>query len=138
VIPIPDELLAAVCRIPLAIRGWTSPKGAVRESGYADIREQVTPGMVAEYLRRHSELIEAWETYSLDKRTSGGWYFLREPRGWRVGSISVSYPDEEFASAAEACAEFVLREVESIYCALSLRTPLWPKSRNPPHREPAV
>ena len=134
----PDECIASVCRLPLAIRGWTSPKGAVRESGYSSVREELTPETVAAYLRQHPDAIDAWELYSLDKRTSGGWYLLREPGGWRVGSLSVSYPDEAFTSAAEACAAFVLREVEWIYCGLSPRTPLWPKPWKPVHRGSAV
>jgi hypothetical protein len=132
---ISDSALDAVCQIPQAYRGGKSPWAAVRQSGYKTVRDQITPTDLAQYLSRHPQFIEDWELYSLDKRTSGGWYLLRNERGWTVGSVSVSHPDEQFESAAEACAHFVLREVETIFCIVTFRKPRWPKPLRPGHRD---
>jgi hypothetical protein len=123
-----DAALDAVCRIPRVYRGGKSPWAAVRQSGYKAVRDQITPVDFAQYLRRHPEYIEDWERYSLDKRTSDGWYLLRNERSWTVGSLSVSHPDEQFELAAEACGHFILREVETIYCTVPFRRPRWPVS----------
>jgi len=135
---LPEATLDTICRIPEVFRGGKSPRSAVRASGYASIRDQVTPADVARHLEQNPAYIDAWELYSLDKRTSGGWYFVREESGWRVGSVSISYPDEYFESVAEACSQFVLREVEAIYCGFSFRKPLWPRPWQPRHRDRAI
>ena len=135
---VPETALEALCRIPLEIRGWRSPSGAVKRSGYTRIRQDVTPPILAAYLTRHPEYVDQWEMYSLDKRTSAGWYCYREPAGWCVGSLTVSYPDEHYGAAADAFAEYILREVEAIHCSLNWRKPLWPKPWIPKHRDRAV
>lgn len=52
--------------------------------------------------------------YSDDKRTSGGWYFLRRGHRWIVGRLeSQPRPDErEYDSQFEACAHFILLELD--------------------------
>ena len=111
---------------------------AVRQSGYAAIRDDITPENLARVFALKPDYIEDWYEYSLDKRTRGGWYLVRNERGWTVGSLSVAYPDEQYVSASEACANFALREIETIYCSLSFRKPKWPRPWKPVHRDRAI
>jgi hypothetical protein len=72
------ERFGPICRIPLELqRTGASVRDAVRASGYAALRGGFSPRELADYLRQHPELVEAWAAYSEDKRaaragTSGG------------------------------------------------------------------
>ena len=145
---IPDSSLDALCRLAQTSLGV--PRN-IRACGYPAIRDRVTPTDVTAHLERHPEYLRAWQNYSMDKRTSGGWYLeqrvesghwlltrgwsTRSPEfTWRVGSLTLPNPDQYFTSAASACGEFILREVEFWYCLLTFRTPRWP-ARDTPERE---
>jgi hypothetical protein len=133
-----DTVLDAICTIPRAYRGGKSALAAVRQSGYAVVRDDITPADIARHFELHPAYVEDWCLYSLDKRTSGGWYLVRDDHGWTVGSLSVSYPNELYDSGAAACANFALREIETIYCTLSFRKPKWPLPWTPLHRDGAI
>jgi hypothetical protein len=109
------DRLEPICRIPDALR-WRSLRDLVAETGYRDLRPTLTGKEIAAYLARHPGLVLKWLRYSEDKRTSGGWYLLHPSTGWVVGRLTG--PDKErelrFATGPEACAEFILRELDSV------------------------
>ena len=83
------------------------------ESGYVEKPELVTKESLIEHLTTNPNLVKEWENYSSDKRVGQGWYFIKDKSQWTVGYSSV--PSQErrqtFASAFEACAEFIIHEL---------------------------
>ena len=69
---------------------------------------------VVTYLHEHPELPEAWSRYSADKRMSQGPYLqLGTPS--QVGFFAGGYRDvSSYDDPAEACADFLWREVERL------------------------
>ena len=112
---ISSDQLDPICRIPEALPG-RALRDLVTETDYRDLRPTLNRKDVADYLARHPTLVLEWLKYSEDKRTSGGWYLLHPSTGWVVGRLAG--PDEErelrFGSGPEACAEFILRELDSV------------------------
>lgn len=109
------RVTAKVCEIPVTYnRGNVSMVKVLQESGYLDAYRQLTTELVASHLRRHPELIEGWIRMSEDKRGGSGWYLLETSES----SLELGhYPDgprQVFADRITGCAEFILREAESI------------------------
>jgi hypothetical protein len=64
-------------------------------------------------LRKEPALVEAWKSYSGDKRTSEGPYFSRtgDPLDFEVGSYADGYKDvRDYADGLAACADFIYCE----------------------------
>jgi hypothetical protein len=110
-----SDQLDQICHIPEAL-----PRRSLRElvadSRYRDLRSALNRDDIAAHLARHPRLVLEWLRYSADKRASGGWYLLHPSSGWVVGRLAG--PDEErelrFGTGPEACAEFILRELDSV------------------------
>lgn len=104
--------------IQFKARGDVSMVQLMRESGFAESPDALTPSAVSDYLRQHVHLVEAWVTLSEDKRTNSGWYIRRT----LDGSFEVGYypdgPRLSFGDRMQACAEFIVREARAIsaYC----------------------
>jgi hypothetical protein len=60
-------------------------------------------------LRTHPVLIVDWIEYSEDKRTSEGWYILRNGE---IGQVDQATARIRFASIDEAVAAYVVRELD--------------------------
>ena len=112
---ISSDQLDSICRIPQA-RRRRSLRDLVSESGYRELRPTLTREQVADHLARHPGLVLDWLRYSEDKRTSGGWYLLHPSSGWIVGRLEGPEHAREFrfGSGPEACAEFILRELDGV------------------------
>jgi hypothetical protein len=110
-----SDRLDPICRIPEAL-SRRSLHDLVKETGYRDLRPDLSREEIAGYLVKRPGLVLEWLRYSEDKRTSGGWYLLHPSTGWLVGRLAE--PDQEgelhFGSGPEACAEFILRELDSV------------------------
>ena len=113
-----SEQLANICGIAhdSSLRGaGRSLHELIDTSGYRHLRPSLSEGLIADYLAEHPELVAQWSMYSDDKRTSGGWYFLHEADSWVVGRLGPAgnRSDElHFDSASEACARFILLELD--------------------------
>jgi hypothetical protein len=114
--------LDRLCRIPLERAGWRSLARLIREAEYSRLKPWLSQSSVASFLQANERYVTAWEDYSSDKRTSGGWYLQRTARWWRVGRLSHPTEDRYFADGAEACGAYILREVE-------YWSPRWPWQR---------
>ena len=122
---IAEEQLEAICRIPTSLKNQSLSR-AVKTSGFGEFREAITERELAAYLASHPQFINDWEGYSLDKRTTSGWYLVMRGDRWTVGFLGDARPDEWFHSAAEACAAFMLRDIDRVHCSMSFRRRRWP------------
>jgi hypothetical protein len=88
----------------------------VAASAYRELRPTLTRDHLATHLARHPKLVLEWLRFSEDKRTSGGWYLMRPATGWVVGRVGGSERERElrFGSGPDACAEFILRELDDV------------------------
>ena len=109
------DALDAICRIPQSLADH-SLRDLVAETGYRELRPALSQHLVAGYLAGHTKLVLDWLHYSEHKRTPGGWYLMRTPPGWVVGRLGGSEQERElrFGSGTEACAEFILRELDGV------------------------
>jgi hypothetical protein len=92
-----------------------SLRDLLETSGYAAIRPRLTPQAVQDLLTQRPDLAADWVSFSEDKRTSGGWALIKEGDSWVLtGSASTGSPHEKvlFSSVTEACAQYVLRELD--------------------------
>ncbi len=110
-----SDQLDAVCRIPERL-DRKSLRDLVAETSYRELRPALTREDLADYLSRHPGLVREWLRYSEDKRTSGGWYLMHPASGWLVGRHAGPENERElrFGSGPEACAEFILRELDGV------------------------
>ena len=105
------DVIERICRLPVDFRAaWTkSPAQLLEESGLAQRPACLTTTAVESYLREHVDLIEAWRGWSDDKRVPEGWYF----QGLVVGYYP-NGPRETFTDPFQACASFVVREIQDM------------------------
>jgi hypothetical protein len=105
--------VACLCRLPLTFREGTQSARKLVHKSRTDPK-LVTVEAVKAVLDAAPGLIDEWRRWSEDKRTSSGWFLSYEngshvvgyhPRGDRV-----AFPD-----ASSACAEFIVRELRSIW-----------------------
>ena len=113
-VPSPDQL-DAICRIPERL-ARKSLRALAAETSYRELRPALTREKLTDYLSRHPGLVREWLRYSEDKRTSGGWYLMHPASGWLVGRLGGPEDERElrFGSGPEACAEFILRELDGV------------------------
>jgi hypothetical protein len=110
-----DNVVERVCRLPVDFYGGGSRSMVqlVRDSGVKKHPEKLTLDAVRGWIAAHPELIESWLLWSANKRVPSGWYFSRHGARFDVDY----FPAGEtltFADAPTACAEFILREVQSL------------------------
>ena len=124
--PSPDldsmSITVAVCRLPTVFRsmGDRSMADLLAISGYTPGLTPLTRGGLVAVLRGEPTLVEAWLTHSVDKRTPSGWYFSSENASFVVGFYPGG-PRTAFSDPVEACAEFILQEIDPIAELMSRR-----------------
>lgn len=107
------EDVAYLCRLPRLFRGGTdSAHKLVHKSRTRP--EVITVDDIKAVLSTDPQLIDEWQRWSEDKRTSSGWYLESQDGSHVVGSLSRG-DRLEFPDAASACAEFILRELRVIW-----------------------
>ena len=113
-VPSSDQL-DVICRIPERL-GRKSVRDLVAETHYRELRPSLTREDLTDYLSRHPGLVREWLRYSEGKRTSGGWYLMHPASGWLVGRLGGPEKERDlrFGSGPEACAEFILRELDGV------------------------
>lgn len=83
-----------------------------------NLREQyelgtITASAVMSHLRADNSLIDLWLLWSEDKRHTGGGFFYQDSDGSYLVSPNLDTRPRRYESGVEACAAFILREVES-------------------------
>ena len=115
---VPDDLGALrVCEIAQDFRRPGAP--ALRDfidQRYRPTRAQLNAERVVAVLRQNPELVEDWIRFCEDKRTSSGWAFVGGGQaGWKVWQPfpeGEPPPARQHARAAEACADYVITELD--------------------------
>ncbi|MDB5280238.1 MAG: hypothetical protein JWR61_5193 [Ferruginibacter sp.] len=112
-----DDSIEKICSLPLDFKvADKSSFTLLQESKFADFHNDITKQDIVDYLYRHKNLIDKWEIWSEDKRTRG-FYLSLNAGNYSVGSLDKDGKEnffKSFATAEEACAEFILREVSAI------------------------
>jgi len=108
-----------VCSMPRNFKasGNKSMIQLLNESGYGEHKNSIAQDDIMRCLVSRSDLVEDWEVYSEDKRTSAGWYLLHEESVWTVGyarSGGGREKEHKYSSGLEACAVFIINELEQL------------------------
>ena len=113
-----SDALSKVCSMPndFMTSANKSMVQLLKDSGYMWHKDEVTQDEIIKFLKAHPDHTESWEGYSADKRSSTGWYLLREGNIWTVGYFNIGGKEREqrFNSSFEACAVFILNELEEL------------------------
>lgn len=111
-----SDLISKICSIPKDFHTYQNKSifQLFTESGYLEQPKSVTKEKLMEHLASNPDLIQNWENYSSDKHYFPAWYFLQKDSVWIVGYSSVPSQERKqtFTSAVEACAEFILHELD--------------------------
>jgi hypothetical protein len=110
------DVVASVCHIPIEFheRGDVSVVTLLIDSGYPELRASIGVTHIQRYLQAHPDILDAWATYSEDKRCEG-WYFVDDRCAIGADSSCVGTPREQvFGERSEACASFIKHELDSI------------------------
>lgn len=114
------EVIAKLIHLPreFKMRGNVSIFSLLKESGYFEVHNLISPEEIRSALAIEPEYVDEWLAYSEDKRTSQGWYFLRdEGGGYVVGyfnSLSGDKLRTKYVDQLEACTNFIKKEVDTI------------------------
>ena len=101
----------------------------VQSSGILNSPEALNRHAVLQVLLREPSLVDEWQSWSEDKRTDG-WGFQGTDKPYRVFNLSILgrrlnrytlIPEKivvndsiDFEDRTEACAEFIVREIQAI------------------------
>jgi hypothetical protein len=112
--PVSSAQLQSICRVPTD--GRSALDRLITATEYREIRPELTRDVLAEYLARHPKLVFDWLRYSEARRGQGEWQLMHPEGRWIVSRLSGSPAEDElrFGSGPEACAEFILRELDSV------------------------
>ena len=111
-----EECVGKICRIPEDFRtSDKSPYQLAKDSGFLMFSESISTRDIEHNLIKNTKLIDAWQLWSLNKRTWG--YCLTTGKSPAVSAMNQNATvtfNKAFDSNSEACAEFIYREVTSI------------------------
>jgi hypothetical protein len=112
-----DKCVEEICNLPLKFNsGNKSAYTLAKESGFDNYYSVIKTESIREYLRDNDSLLDAWQLWSLNKRTSGG-YFLSFDKTYTYGAIDENGDTifkESYNNKIDACSEFIYHEVLSI------------------------
>jgi hypothetical protein len=110
-----DESIRLICEMPVVFhREEKSAFKILTESGFTPTNKQKQSMEIVDYLKDHRDLIDAWQLWSFDKRTTGGYYLIIEDRTVGTFDPNINYKEKKFSNDIEACAEFIFLEVSNI------------------------
>jgi len=107
----PSELVG-ILRIghETSMRGaGISLKDALARTRYSAVRRTFRAADLIPLIKADPAIARQWVLYSMDKRTSGGWYLTE--RG-EIGKLRRDSNSMQFDSMEEAVAEYVVRELD--------------------------
>lgn len=112
-----QDVFEKICNLPLHFS--VDNKSALTlaiESGFVDSYKDISKKEIEEYLNRNRHLIDAWQTWSENKRTSEGYFLSIGDDKNSVGFYSSGKIifSKEFNTDIGACSEFILKELSNI------------------------
>jgi len=111
-----NYIISKICELPLDIKkGDKSSFQLAEESGFDNNNKERVKSAIKDYINLHSSLINDWQMWSEDKRTSGGFYLIIDKKNI-VGSLDSNFKrnDKEFETPIDACSEYIYLEISSI------------------------
>ena len=107
------EAIQQICSLPAEFhKGRKSAHELVHDTGIDP--EMLSTESVSAVLKSKPALVSDWLQWSEDKRSSPSYYFSSEGNSYVVGH----YPGNdrvEFADPIAACADFIVKEVKTIW-----------------------
>ncbi len=111
-----NDCISKVCNIPVDLnQGDKSAYALAEESDFRSAHQKIEIGDIKSYLQNHNTLIDKWQQWSLNKRTTG--YYLTLEKSYTVGKLNKDGKTvfkKDFTSTVDACAEFIYLEVSQI------------------------
>lgn len=115
-----NSIIAEICSLPKQLE-QVKNKSIIQLLEELDVdRKNLKKSIedIKSYLKDNSALIENWLVYSMNKRTTKGWYFNKENRNkYIVGYFSNNVRKKKelkYTDAANACAFFMYNELLEI------------------------
>jgi hypothetical protein len=112
-----EKCILKICNLPVDFKlADKSSLTLLQESKFTDFHNVITKQDIKDYLLRNVNIIESWEIWSEEKRTSG-YYLSISSDKYFVGSIDNNGKEnfsKSFKTAEGACSEFILKEVSTI------------------------
>ena len=89
----------------------------LNDSGYLEFSD-INVSELSKAISVNEERVNDWFQWSADKRVDKGWFFIENAGKYAVGysPATEGYSQFIYDDKAEACANFILREIES--CSL--------------------
>lgn len=116
-----EETTRKIILLPIEFRKVGNDKSIyslLKETQYFNVYNKISESNILKELDNHDEYINCWLSWSQDKRSNEGWYFLRkENNKYVVGYMRSDGKKEEykeFDNAINACAAYIKREIETI------------------------
>ena len=111
-----EIIIEKICKIPFDFNslGNISVYDLLKESGYNQVRNQITTKDITNYLKDKPEIINDWLQYSDDKRSPG--YYLAKGRIFHViGNTEENEKSNRiYFNLTKACANFIKLEIDRI------------------------
>lgn len=114
-------IIAEICNLSeqLELQKNKSLTQLLKEFNISRDHPTITSEEIKEYLKGNTDLIESWLLYSMNKRTSEGWYFIKNnTTTYMVGYLlkDSSNKELEYSDPAQACAVFIYNELFRSKC----------------------
>lgn len=116
-----EDVIKKIISLPLEFNRVGNNKSIyslLRDTGYFSLHDKINENNVLGVLCNYLNFVEYWLTWSEDKRSRDGWYFLKKDNNkYIVGFIGFDSKNQkylEFDDVVSACAAFIKKEIESI------------------------
>ena len=124
-----DEVADAIVRMPLDEGPKDSHVSLRQATGYMDRRGEINVDALYARLSADEHLVDAWQTWVEDQRSTPNWYF----RTLDSGRFEVGLFDRQgrpsnvqvFDDRARACAEYLRHEIDSTAEAIDVWSRPW-------------
>lgn len=109
-----------ICKLAENLKsGEKSFSQLVGDSGWRTQSSSIPAIQIYEYLKNNLRLIDSWLLYSMNKRSSEGWYFSadEETGEYIVGFYDKCSSDIEVSKSrdrVEACVKFIINELNAV------------------------
>jgi hypothetical protein len=110
------ESIKNICELPLGFeQGTKSAYQLAKESGFINNDKIDSIIKIKEYLQSHISLVELWELWSQDKRTTEGYYLEIGKKNF-VGYHGTKNKSNKvrYKTAIDACSEFIFLEISML------------------------
>lgn len=111
-----NDKVKKVCELPIEFKkGIKSTFQLAKESGFENENKNDSIAKIKDYLQSHISLLNSWDLWSKDKRTTEG-YYLQLGNKNIVGYLGKNQNIKtlKFKTSIDACSEFIFLEISSI------------------------